>query len=104
MAKSIICKWKESSRCLIQPDGQVFQCCFLKLHFVDYENKREVDGRSHPIIKDYLSKKEEYNIKNDSLKNILNKEWFQKTLPNSLIDYDKAPKPCKRVCTIESKK
>ena len=57
MAKSIICKWKESSRCLIQPDGQVFQCCFLKLHFVDYENKREVDGRSHPIIKDYLSKK-----------------------------------------------
>ena len=34
----------------------------------------------------------------------LNKKWFKKTLPNSLIDYDKAPKPCKRVCTIESKK
>lgn len=96
MTKRIICKWKESNRCLIQPDGQVFQCCFLKLHFLGGQD-------DEPVIQDYVSKKEEYNIKNDSLKNILNKEWFQKTLPNSLIDYDKAPKPCKRVCTIESK-
>jgi hypothetical protein len=52
-------------------------------------------------MKEYIQIKEEYNIKNDSLKNILNKNWFKKTLPDSLINYETAPEPCKRVCTIE---
>ena len=29
----IICKWKELKRCMINPDGQVFQCCYLKEDF-----------------------------------------------------------------------
>ena len=101
MTKSIICKWKKVKRCLIQPDGQVFQCCFLKLHFINEKDKERIDGRSHPIMKEYIQIKEKYNIKNDSLKNILNKNWFKKTLPDSLINYETAPEPCKRVCTIE---
>ena len=33
MAK-IVCQWRENgNRYMVNPDGQVFQCCFLKKNF-----------------------------------------------------------------------
>ena len=64
----IICKWKELKRCMINPDGQVFQCCYLKEDFP--VNHFRTNWSHDPVVSKYDFY--ENNLKNHTLKNILN--------------------------------
>ena len=54
-------------------------------------------------MKEYLDNIEDHNVKNNTLKTILNSKWFTKTLPESISDgnYDTAPLMCQRKCTVK---
>jgi|TARA_B100001013_G_C24451519_1_gene379829 hypothetical protein len=97
--KKIICQWKRDGKCIVQPDGQVFRCCYLKIHF----ERNSFKAKEHPIMKEYLDNIEDHNVKNNTLKTILNSKWFTKTLPESISDgnYDTAPLMCQRKCTVK---
>ena len=92
----IICKWKELKKCMINPDGQVFQCCHLKEDFPI--NYFRTDRANDPVISKY--NREENNLKNHTLKNILNNEWFTKILPDSWKNPDTAPFACQNNCKV----
>ena len=92
----IICKWKELKKCMINPDGQVFQCCYLKEDFPI--NYFRTDRANDPVISKY--NREENNLKNHTLKNILNNEWFTKILPDSWKNPDTAPVACQNNCKV----
>ena len=44
---------------------------------------------------------EKNNLKNNTLKTILNNEWFTKILPDSWKNPDTAPIACQRNCKVE---
>ena len=52
-------------------------------------------------MKEYMENKNEYNIFNKPLDQILKSKWFDETLPKSWENYDDAYYKCKRKCTIE---
>ena len=65
----ISCKWLNSRRVVVNPDGQVAPCCYLANLF---------------FKKGYPYNKEEHNIFNKPLEEILGEsEWFNKELPES---------------------
>lgn len=56
------------------------------------------ETKNDNVLMDYYENKEQYNIFDNSLENIINSEWFTKTLPESWDDETKAPRPCKVHC------
>jgi len=75
----IRCKFLEgTTKTMINPDGQVWPCCYLASDQYGKPNKEE-----HPLLKMYHDNKDKYNLQNDSVKNITNKDWFQKDLTDS---------------------
>ncbi len=72
---TIQCEWLKDNRVLVNPDGQVWPCCYLGN--VSFNN-------NHPIVKEYENKKDELNLfTNNNLCDIIQHDWFSKTLPNS---------------------
>ena len=63
---------------MVNPDGQVFQCCFLKINFDDEDYF--VKGK-HAWVDEYLDNKEKYNLKNRTMKEIVDDDLFAKKLP-----------------------
>ena len=72
---TIQCEWLKDNRVLVNPDGQVWPCCYLgNLSF----------NNNHPVVKEYENKKDELNLfTNNNLCDIIQHDWFSKTLPNS---------------------
>ena len=108
---------------IVNPDGQVIPCCFfanllLVADWFDYPQdyshsewkKKEKEYRLtnyrltafettiDPVLKDYIKHKDELNIFNDDLENIVNHSWFQR-LYESWEDPDKISPICVRNCT-----
>jgi len=95
----IVCEWGNKNKVVINPDGQVLPCCFFcNPHYL---NKNDPRARSwfieHPVMQKYQKHQKDYNVFSTSLINIINSEWYQKTLPDSW----KTPKPiwqCQKHC------
>lgn len=51
------------------------------------------------VLMDYYVNKSKYNIFENSLEDIINSEWFTKTLPESWDDESKVTRQCKKYCT-----
>lgn len=106
---SILCKWKKEGRVLVNPDGQVYPCCYLcnpHYRFLSGNKERmtnEDDKTTHTqhIWDEYLNKKDELNVKNKPLEEIIQDEWFTKTLPKSWESEDTALKQCIEHCTVD---
>ena len=95
----IVCQWRENNnRYMVNPDGQVFQCCFLKINFDDEDYF--VKGR-HAWVDEYLDNKEKYNLKNRTMKEIVDDDLFAKKLPNTWVNIDTAPRPCQKYCKVK---
>ena len=78
----IKCKFLEgTTKTMINPDGQVWPCCYLASDQYGKPNKVE-----HQLLTKYHDNKDRYNLENDSIKNITHKDWFQKDLPKSFED------------------
>ena len=67
MARKIVCKWKKSGQVLVNPDGQVWPCCYLASDQYGKPNKAK-----HPLLTKYHDNKDKYNLENDSIKKIIN--------------------------------
>ena len=116
----IKCKWlEEDEQVLVNPNGQVIPCCYLTPfmtalfhHPLDYDQwvfdefedqvhyRDRVYAHFHGmyLYQEYQKVANELNIFTNDLEDILNHEWFTKTLPESWIDEDKVARPCRRVC------
>jgi len=120
---NIQCQWMQSKRLLINPDGQVLPCCYFanviymltKIDDEDMKAKpREERGvedqimdkglvaletNAEPLFQEYLENKQKYNINNTDLEEIVNSDWFVKSLPESWNDENKVTRQCKKYCT-----
>ena len=95
----IVCQWRENNnRYMVNPDGQVFQCCFLKINFDDEDYF--VKGK-HAWVDEYLDNKEKYNLKNRTMKEIVDDDLFAKKLPKTWVNIDTAPRPCQKYCKVK---
>lgn len=121
--QNIRCEWMAKNNALINIDGQVYPCCYLANSFTlrnifgpdlkDFPDemryaggvwkKSEHKSNSRPYLtEEYFKHKDELNLKKNSLENILNHEWFTKTLPESWDDENLTHRLCKKYCTVSS--
>lgn len=111
MSKCIDCEWKKDKIVTINPDGQVWPCCYLQnfnYHMQvikDEESHFEGNKKKNKwIFKEYYDNKDELNIFKKPLKEILQHKWFTETLPNSWKDYENTTlTQCRTHCTKEKK-
>lgn len=123
--QNIRCQWMETNRLLINPDGQALPCCFFanvmftaeklgrpkswkpkeKYGIEDQIGDRERVSyitATEAVLNEYHENKEQYNIRNNSLEDIVNSEWFTKTLPESWDDSTRTVRQCKKHCTVKN--
>lgn len=122
---NIRCEWMETQRLLINPDGQTFPCCFLanvmytaekmgrpdkwdpKAEYGIEDQIGDIERVSYitateKVLNEYYERKDEYNIFKTPLEDIINSEWFTKTLPESWDDPNRAIRQCKKYCTMKN--
>jgi len=91
---NINCKFlNQTTNTIVNSTGQVWPCCY----FGNKEHKA-IEQDQH-IFKEYNKNKDKHNLNNYTLKEILNSEWFTKTLPESWKDEETCARQCKRWCT-----
>jgi hypothetical protein len=101
----IKCKWLETNRILVNPDGQVLPCCYLAN--VNWHQKQKGISKEKAntyigeVMQEYNDNKEKYNIHTNDMRDIINGEWFTKTLPESWKDETKTINLCKQWCGEE---
>lgn len=103
----IRCAWLADNRLLINPDGQVWPCCYLANKAYNAEQLERIGAskvewwfgmEQDKVMYEYFDKKEELNLKNKSLTEILDDEWYQKTLPESWEKEETRLKECRDFC------
>ena len=71
---NIVCRWAEENKFLVNPDGQVFPCCYLgnqgyKFRVTGLYNKKEIfnnnDDISNPVMQKYYEHEKELNVNNE---------------------------------------
>lgn len=120
----IKCEWMQSKRVLVNPDGQVLPCCFFANVMYMYDRlgapkswtpKKEYgisdqimdvprvawETSQENILMEYYENREEYNLFNKPLEEIIESEWFTKTLPESWEDSDRLPRQCRTFCQFK---
>ncbi len=106
----IRCKWAEENRFVVNPDGQVWPCCyFANLAYIS-EKFKELGRRAelysknshmaHPVMQDYMRKKETMNAKNRPVHKILDDDWFNVTLPESWKNEETFHQLCSKNCRV----
>lgn len=100
MSVKIECQWGKKNKILVNPDGQVYPCCYIgNPGYMTQLDKRK-SAYDHDVLKKYYDNAQNYNINKISLQQIVKSDWFQKDLPNAWKDYNNAPRMCKKWCTI----
>jgi len=106
MSKCISCEWKNDELVIVNPDGQVFPCCYLSNMAYKFDNTdieelyKGKESKNKHIMKKYMDNKDDYNIYKNPLSKILKGKWFDETLPQSWENYDNAYYKCKKYCTV----
>lgn len=123
--QNIKCEWMAKNNALVNIDGQVYPCCYLANSFTlrsifgpdiikDYpdemiyggkkwEKSKEPDlNKKVHLLEEYFKHKDDLNLKNNSLEDILNHEWFTQTLPESWDDENLTHRLCKKFCNSDS--
>lgn len=80
----IKCEWGGKNKILVNPDGQVFPCCFFcNTAFKEKFIEKKSSFFNHPLMKKYTEYEKELNVFHNNLNNIIKHEWFSTLLPNS---------------------
>jgi hypothetical protein len=105
---NIECMWQKDSKFLVNPDKQVWPCCYLgnqgyfmkaiAAHRDSDMLAKGVDDVVHPVMQEYYDHEDELNLANESLEDILNHKWYTETLPKSW-DADKPVRLCMIMCS-----
>lgn len=108
----IRCAWLSDNRIVVNPDGQVWPCCYL-CNKAYHAKQLEDQGLSKwewwfgdsadTVMHNYLENKDDLNLKKKSMEEILDHEWYQKTLPESWEKEETRLKECRDFCeyTVE---
>ena len=122
MSCKIECEWLQSKRILVNPDGQVWPCCYLAnstymraaLGYPESYTSKETYRIENQIInledaavrtgqqvllKEYFGEKEQYNIFNHTIDEIVESKWFAETLPKSWDEPERVLYQCKINCS-----
>jgi hypothetical protein len=112
MAKTISCKWLKSRKILVNPDGQVWPCCYFA-NTAYYTKKLQETNRdaevpgghrrqvTHPVLQEYSKRQDDMNIFTNKIDDVLDNEWYMKILPESWVDSDSTHPICIRFCGEE---
>ena len=117
---NVECEWMKTKRLLVNPDGQVLPCCFFANVIYMYdklgttekiaEKRNQIsdqigdktritnDTATTDVLMNYYNNREKYNIHNTPLEEIINSDWFTKTLPESWNDPNLLVRQCKKYC------
>lgn len=95
---SIRCMWAEENKFVVNPDGQIWPCCYLCNLGLVLEYRDQYSHRLSYIYDEYFKYKDELNLKNNDLETILNHKWFNEILPNSWKNEELTHSVCKRFC------
>jgi len=91
----ISCKWLQMRKILVNPDGQVFPCCYLSNNMFSSNPLKP----HHDTMKNYVENKDENNIFNKPLEKILEEsDWFNNKLPESW-ESDNPINQCVKYCS-----
>jgi hypothetical protein len=104
--RKIVCQWAQDKKLLINPDGQAWPCCYLSNPAYTAKIQKARDGKvtygydvvGHPIIQEYYAFEDELNVFKNDLDDIVNHEWFVKTLPESWNHEKTTHKLCDMMC------
>lgn len=106
-SNEIVCRWaKPRNEIVVNPDGQVLPCCFhANAHYQNqFDSNYGKEVHEHPIyMEEYDANPKDFNILYTPLSDIINSNWFQKTLPNSMTSNSPVPQ-CERQCSNRRKK
>ena len=82
---NIVCEWGIKDKIVINPDGQVFPCCFFCNGYFQSKFDKEYSNTflNHPVMVEYRDNEWDMNIFNNDLLDIVKNKWFKETLPNS---------------------
>jgi len=119
----IKCSWQEMGRILINPDGQVYPCCYLCNKAFKTEilgvfgpnnqvedlsqkgenwywktNPESEAGSGDTVMIEYKKHYDELNLKKKSMKDILNHKWFTEILPKSWEKEETRSDQCRQFC------
>lgn len=108
----IVCQWMKRRNAVINPDGQVYPCCyFANVAFhttsmidkgrIDELKEGHIDRLDLKLIKKYNENPKAYNIFHTDMKDIVNSDWFKKDLPESWEDSDLTVYQCERFCRVK---
>lgn len=112
MAKKIRCKWQEDKRFLVNPDGQLMPCCYLgniyyqSALFTKQNRSDELfEGHNaqfnHFLLQAYFENEDDLNVFKKDVGEILEHEWFTKTLPESWESDETVHIQCRRMCEVD---
>ena len=79
----------KENKFVVNPDKQVWPCCYFANQgyiagLKDWFNgARKSEDAGHEIMQKYWKHMDELNLKNNSIDDVLNHEWYSKTLPES---------------------
>ncbi len=105
LSNEIICRWaKPRNEIVVNPDGQIMPCCYhANAHYMHRQGITNEMNKHDVYSKGYNKDLKKYNVFHSNLTDILNSEWFTKTLPQS-INSDKPIKQCEKQCSSRTKK
>lgn len=110
MSCKITCRWMEKNKYLVNPDGQVFPCCYLSNVYYFSKRMKEIgkwddlfsghkaEMKQYLLI-EYEKREKENNIFENSIEDIIKGEWFSKILLESWESEDTLHVQCKRMCS-----
>ena len=110
MSCMIKCQWGEKDKYLVNPDGQVFPCCYLSNVYY-YSKRFEKMGKldelypghkaemSQHLLVEYEKLEDENNIFKNDIADIVQGKWFSKILPESWDNEETLHVQCKRMCS-----
>ena len=106
----IKCHAIERSNLKISVDGLITPCCHLSpslerfsldgtwVHGQNTRAAAEWSAPISPIIQEYIDNTTAYNLNHNSISDIVNSQWFNKSLPKSWNDLKDSCFGCKKVC------
>lgn len=96
----VTCRWMQSQKIVVNPDGQVVPCCYLAnslfSHSVTKNKGRQ--WQHSPILQKYIENIDDYNLNNKTITEILTSDWFNKDLPESWESRDTIAPVCQTFC------
>tara|TARA_B100000123_G_C25722644_1_gene425326 strand:+ start:1158 stop:1475 length:318 start_codon:yes stop_codon:yes gene_type:complete len=97
---------------VVNPDGQVFPCCYFANNHYFTENDNTYNSRGHgtdwwhkdpgqQVMAKYEQNKSHLNVNNKTIEEVLSHEWYEKTLPESWEKQETRDERCIRYCQVE---